>query len=86
MAHESDRHAVEYYWPGTLAGDGRPVTGVAFIDAESPIAAWDEHERRLRSGERELDPTQEIVLRACRADDLRDLTPLRFVIDREGLR
>lgn len=80
------RMAVEYYWPGTMAGDRRPVTGCAFYDADSPTDAWREHERRLLDGERELEPHQEVVLRAAVAEDLRDLTPLRRVIDREGLR
>jgi hypothetical protein len=87
-SRESDsRYAVEWFVPGTMIGDGRPLNGATFIEARDVNAAWDDFERRPldpdRSGGRH--GTAEVV-RVARAEDLRDLPPLRDLIDAQGLR
>lgn len=59
------RVAVEVYWPNTMAGDRRPVTGVRFYDDMTPLEAWDAHERRLLEPKSELGTDEEVVLRAA---------------------
>jgi hypothetical protein len=82
------RQAVDYYWPGTLAGDGLPVRGTAFYDAPTPLDAWKEHERRLLrfDGRDGVGPAEEIVLRACVAEDRQELPTIERMIRAEGLR
>lgn len=57
------RSRVDYHWPGTRAGDGKPVKGSAFYDLR-PIEAWDRHEYLVLSGRRGV--IDEVIDRAER--------------------
>ncbi len=79
---ERGRIAVEWYVPGTMIGDGRPLNGVTFYDGTTPSEAWD----RFELGHKRPNPMGEVVIRSSFARDLRDLRPLREVIDAQRLR
>lgn len=69
---------MEWFVPGTMIGDGRPLNGVHFVDAHSPGEAWDRFAERV-------EPIDEVVVRVVPAGDLRAVPPLRDMLDAIGV-
>lgn len=80
-----ERYAVDYYWPGTMAGDGRPVIGSFVCDAASPDEAWETYVRARRRDPEALKPWEEVALRAYPLHDPPSITT-RELVDIEELR
>lgn len=66
------RVAVDWFVPGTMVGDGGPYRGTLFVEAESPIAAWDGVEDGSLLPAWWEGPGKEVIVRAFPADDVQD--------------